>query len=151
MFKPPYNSFIFLLFLLLYSLIGSRYIDAGNDYQSKILENESPTSMFWLFLIGSFVETLIFNLLLNYIFRKQKLIYIKNYLIIIICSITFGFAHFSTFKFLIITFIAGIVFNLNFYIYLKYYKNYIIATFSTFLLHFFSNFFTYTIAYLINK
>ena len=142
--KPVTKSFFFLIFLILYSLIGSRIIDAGNDYQNE-LSNETFYSMFWLFLLGSLIETLVLNLFLNFLFRKQRIIRLRNITIVILCSVFFGFAHFSSLKFFIITTIAGIVFNTNFYIYLKSHKNYIIASLFTFLLHFFSNFFTYLI------
>ena len=142
--KPVIVSFFFLVFLIIYSIIGSRIIDAGNDYQNQ-LANETFKSMFWLFLFGSLVETFFFNLLLWFFLIKQKLIHLKISNIIILCSIFFGLAHFSSLKFLVITTIVGIIFNINFYIFLKIYKSYGIAFLATFLLHFFSNFFTYVV------
>ena len=133
--KKIFYSLLFYIFLVLYSIIGSRLIKIDNNYQNDIL-NMDKISVVVLFLSGSLVETIIFSLLP---FIILKFFNIKNYnYIIVLSSVLFALAHSSSFEFILITFIAGLVFNTNFY---KYHINlgYFPAFISTFLLHFFSN------------
>lgn len=133
--KKIFYSLLFYIFLVLYSIIGSRLIKIDNNYQNDIL-NMDKISVVVLFLSGSLVETIIFSLLP---FIILKFFNIKNYnYIIVLSSVLFALTHSSSFEFILITFIAGLVFNTNFY---KYYINlgYFPAFISTFLLHFFSN------------
>ena len=133
--KKIFYSLLFYIFLVLYSIIGSRLIKIDNNYQNDIL-NMDKISVVVLFLSGSLVETIIFSLLP---FIILKFFNIKNYnIIIVLSSVLFALTHSSSFEFILITFIAGLVFNTNFY---KYYINlgYFPAFISTFLLHFFSN------------
>lgn len=119
-----------------YSIVGSSLITINNNYQLEF-KNTPITEIMVLFFVGSVVETLLFNLLP---FIILKLTPLKNYdyLIIIIASVFFGIAHFSSIEFAIVTFIAGIIFNFNFYKCLIE-KGYICAFFSTFVIHFLSN------------
>lgn len=131
--KKIFYSLLFYTFLVLYSIIGSRLIKIDNNYQNDIL-NMDKISVVVLFLSGSLVETIIFSLLP---FIILKFFNIKNYnYIIVLSSVLFALTHSSSFEFILITFIAGLVFNTNFY---KYYINlgYFPAFISTFLLHFF--------------
>ena len=132
--KKIFYSLLFYIFLVLYSIIGSRLIKIDNNYQNDIL-NMDKISVVVLFLSGSLVETIIFSLLP---FIILKFFNIKNYkYIIVLSSVLFALTHSSSFEFILITFIAGLVFNTNFY---KYYINlgYFPAFISTFLLHFFN-------------
>ncbi len=97
------KSFIIFLFLIIYSLVGSRLINAENDYQTDIVKNASILTIFLLFLGGAIIETLIFNYLIIFLLKKIFKHKIKNFLIIIIASIIFGLGHYSSFKFFIIT------------------------------------------------
>lgn len=139
------KSFIVFLFLIIYSLVGSRLINAENDYQTDIVKNASILTIFLLFLGGAIIETLIFNNLIIFLLKKIFKHKIKNFLIIIIASIIFGLGHYSSFKFFIITAIVGVVLNYNFIIYFNQFKNYFYAFLSTFCIHFLSNFTVYLI------
>lgn len=141
---PIFFSTFSLFFLITYSVIGSRYIDAGNDYQADfILQNDLYIT--FLFLAGSFIETLIFNFLIISLLKKQKFVSINDGVIILLSSIIFGLGHFSSFTFFIISTIAGCVFNTNYIVYLNRYKNNVFPFISTFLLHFLSNFTTFIV------
>ncbi|MFV0531601.1 MAG: type II CAAX prenyl endopeptidase Rce1 family protein [Flavobacteriales bacterium] len=59
-------------------------------------------------------------------------------LVLLIASLLFGLGHFSSIGFVIVTFFAGVIFNLNFMIYTKN-LNYKSAYLSTFIIHFLSN------------
>lgn len=120
--------------------MGSNLIKIDNSYQSEF-KNTPITEVIVLFFSGSIIETLLFNLL-PFIILKLTPLKNYNYIIILIASIFFGLAHFSSIEFVIITFIAGIIFNFNFYKYLIE-KGYIYAFFSTFMIHLLSNFTIY--------
>ncbi len=138
------KSIAIYLFLVLFSLIGSKVIDAGNTYQDFI-EKGDFVEMSFLFILGSIIETFIFSFLAIYLLKKIKKSFLNDFYIILISSIFFGLGHFSSLTFFIITFIVGICFNYNFLTYYNFTKNYKIAFFTTFLIHFFTNYTTYLI------
>jgi hypothetical protein len=144
--KLYFKSIFIYLFLVVYSIIGSKNIDAGNSYQDFIAKGNF-TEMTFLFLMGSIIETLIFNFLIIYLLKKIKFLQKNNILIIIIASVFFGLGHFSSYIFLVVTFIAGLCLNYNFLCYYNYTKNYKIGILSTFILHFLTNYTIYLLEY----
>lgn len=132
-----FKSFVCYIILVLYSIVGSYYIDAGNDYQHSI-EEEAPTVVYIIFIFGALLETLIFNFLPFFFLMEHKFFKNKELLFIFILSIFFGLGHFSSFRFVVITFFAGLVFNWHFLQYAKY-KNLKYAFISTFIIHLMGN------------
>lgn len=129
------KSILILIFLILYSVVGSRLITVDNAYQSQDLFKSTIPEMIMFFFIGAMVETLILNLLFIYLILRffPKL---NNTEIIIVASLIFGLVHFSSWQFVIITFVAGVLLNYNF---LLYKTSLVKATLLTFLIHFISN------------
>ncbi len=129
------KSILILIFLILYSIVGSRLITVDNAYQSQDLFQSTIPEMIMFFFIGAMVETLILNLLFIYLILRffPKL---NNTEIIIVASLIFGLVHFSSWQFVIITFVAGVLLNYNF---LLYKTSLVKATLLTFLIHFISN------------
>lgn len=129
------KSILILIFLILYSIVGSRLITVDNAYQSQDLFKSTIPEMIMLFFIGAMVETLILNLLFIYLILRffPKL---NTTVIIIVASLIFGLVHFSSWQFVLITFVAGVLLNYNF---LLYKTSLVKATLLTFLIHFISN------------
>ncbi len=144
-------SISFYTFLVIYSLIGSKMIQVDNGYQIDLIKNIPPLLMIILFLIGSLVETFVFNFLIFYFFIKKVANYKKyKIIIILIASMIFGFGHFSSFSFFIITSIVGFILNINFLIFYEKKNSFALAFFSTFLIHFLSNSTVYLISEYLN-
>lgn len=148
--KEGLISIFFYIFLVLYSIIGSSLIDAGNDYQAQIVTEPQPVETIVIFFIGALLETLIFNLLIVYGLKKIFKEKISSVFIVVIAGLIFGLAHFSSVKFFIITAIVGFILNANFMIYLQKYDDYFWAFFATFLVHFLSNLSVFIIAEVMN-
>ncbi len=129
------KSILILIFLILYSIVGSRLITVDNAYQSQDLFKSTIPEMIMLFFIGAMVETLILNLLFIYLILRffPKL---NTTVIIVVASLIFGLVHFSSWQFVLITFVAGVLLNYNF---LLYKTSLVKATLLTFLIHFISN------------
>lgn len=131
------KSYIILLILCTYSIIGSRIIHIDNDYQEEFI-NKFP---YWLtiilFIIAGIIETIFFNFFIQYLLNK---LLNKKSLIILISSFIFGLLHFSSIEFFFITFFAGILLNYNFNL---YYPNYKKAIIITSLVHIISNIIVY--------
>ncbi|MEJ5145416.1 CPBP family glutamic-type intramembrane protease [Sphingobacterium sp. MYb388] len=129
------KSILILIFLILYSIVGSRLITIDNAYQSQDLFKSTIPEMIMFFFIGAMVETLILNLLFIYLILRffPKL---NTTVIIIAASLIFGLVHFSSWQFVLITFVAGVLLNYNF---LLYKTSLVKATLLTFLIHFISN------------
>lgn len=129
------KSISILIFLILYSIVGSRLITVDNAYQSQDLFKSTTPEMIMFFFIGAILETLILNLLVIYLILRffPKL---NTAVVIIMASLIFGLVHFSSWEFVLITFVAGVLLNYNF---LLYRSSFLKATLLTFLVHFISN------------
>ena len=73
------KSIAIYLFLVLFSLIGSKVIDAGNTYQDFI-EKGDFVEMSFLFILGSIIETFIFSFLAIYLLKKIKKSFLNEHL-----------------------------------------------------------------------
>lgn len=145
MHRKYYYSLLAYLVLVLYPLLGSKFIDAGNNYQTDLVHKSSILMMLFIFVFGAIAETLVLNYAIIYYLKTTKFFERKNYLILFIASLIFGLAHFSSIKFVIITFFAGAILNINFLYYINKTNNYWYASLSTFIIHLFSNLTIYII------
>lgn len=138
-------SFLCFLILIACTEIGKKIINAENNYQKVMIDTYPISIMLFIFIFFAIAETIIFNYAIIYYLKTTTFFNNKNFLIIIIPSLLFGLSHFSSIRFVIITFFAGIILNYNFLYNLKKTNSYLIATISTILVHLLYNLTQYCI------
>lgn len=148
--KKYYIIYFYIIIVIKTTFISIAWEVSNNSSNDFFLDKESFVSMIVIFILAGLVETILFNSILYKFLNKFNLSKVN---IVIIASLIFGIAHFSSIENMkspVSSFISGIFYNLN---YINYYKeergNLIKAFLLTFFLHFMHNITIYIIDYYI--
>lgn len=145
--KNIYYSIAFYIIIIIKTIIiGMILPNKGSN--PFTINDKSFVEVIITFFFVSIIETLLFNFILNKGLSKISFLKRYEYIIIFISSILFGASHLNNLgniKFFISSFLSGIFYNINFYLYWKTDKKVQNAIISTSGLHFAHNLTIYLI------